>query len=58
MDPVKPRFKKNNATQALTRRDQVIISRLKMGLHPTYPWLPSGPLSLIHRLNVEIVVLG
>jgi hypothetical protein len=30
MVTVKPRIKKNNDAQALTRRDQVIISRLRM----------------------------
>jgi hypothetical protein len=40
---VKPRTKKNNGAQAFTRREQVIISRLRMGLHPTHPWVPGGP---------------
>jgi hypothetical protein len=31
MVTVKPRIKKNNGAQALTRKDQVIISRLRMG---------------------------
>jgi hypothetical protein len=31
MVTVKPRIKKNNGEQAFTRRDQVIISRLRMG---------------------------
>jgi hypothetical protein len=31
MVTVKPRVKKNNGAQALTRRDQVLISRLRMG---------------------------
>jgi hypothetical protein len=53
MVTVKPRIKKNNGAQALTRRDQFIISRLRTG-HDS----PTGTgWTLIHRLNGEIVAL-
>jgi hypothetical protein len=50
---VKQRIKKNTGAQALTRKDEVIILRLRMGYtRHTHGW------TLIHRLNVEIVELG
>jgi hypothetical protein len=36
MVTVKPRIKKNNSAQALSRRDRVIISRLRMGYTHRY----------------------
>jgi hypothetical protein len=53
MVTVKPRIKKNNGAKALTKRDQIIISRCATTDSPTgTQW------TLIHRLNVEIVALG
>jgi hypothetical protein len=47
IETVNPRIKKNNGTQALTRKDQVTSDS------------PTGTrCTLIHRLNMDIVSLG